>query len=160
MSSWNDTTNLHHKNTVRINVYLAKYSRYRKFRYFSTRIRVNELSNLNKNTQNLSILVCYANFYVKNLRTNNDKMTQFHWSRKSRDSCQPALQPPIYIRMHYKHDRYCWLKYFSHIHCICVYVIKCFVFYSFLSWTDFCMSAVILRPIFRQYLKILGYNTS
>ena len=53
----------------------------------STRIRVNELSNLNKNTQNLSILVRYANFYVKNLRTKNDKMTQFHWSRKSRDSC-------------------------------------------------------------------------
>ena len=29
----------------------------------------------------------YANFYVKNLRKNNDKMTQFHWSRKSRDGC-------------------------------------------------------------------------
>ena len=35
----------------------------------------------------MSILVRYANFYVKNLRKNNDKMTQFHWSRKSRDSC-------------------------------------------------------------------------
>ena len=72
------TLHLHHKNSVRINVYLAKYFRYRKSSYSSTRIRVNELSNLNKNTQNLSILVRYANFYVKNLRKNNDKMTQFH----------------------------------------------------------------------------------
>ena len=87
MSSSNDTTNLHHKNSVRINVYLAKYFRYRKSSYSSTRIRVNELPNLNKNTQNLSILVRYANFNVKNLRKNNDQMTQFHWSRKSRDSC-------------------------------------------------------------------------
>ena len=88
---------MHHKNTVRINVYLAKYSRYQKSRYFSTRIRVNELSNLNKNTQNLSILVCYANFYVKNLRTNNDKMTQFHWSRKSRDSCPTSSGSTAFV---------------------------------------------------------------
>ena len=78
---------MHHKNSVRINVYLAKYFRYRKSSYSTTRIRVNELSNLNKNTQNLSILVRYANFYVKSLRKSNDKITQFHWSRKSRDSC-------------------------------------------------------------------------
>ena len=53
---------------------------------------MNELSNLNKNTQNLSILVRYANFYVKNLRKNNEKMTQFHWSRKSRDSCPTSSE--------------------------------------------------------------------
>ena len=35
----------------------------------------------------MSILVRYGNFYVKNHLKNNDKMTQFHWSRKSRDSC-------------------------------------------------------------------------
>ena len=40
----------------------------------------------------MSILVHYANFYVKNLRKNNDKMTQFHWSRKSRDSCPTSSE--------------------------------------------------------------------
>ena len=85
-SVYSKETNLHHKNSIGIDVYLAKYFRYRKSSYSSTRILVYE-SNLNKNTQNLSILVRYANFYVKNLRKNNDKMTQFHWSRKSRDSC-------------------------------------------------------------------------
>ena len=29
----------------------------------------------------------YANFYAKNLGANNVKITRFHWSRKSRDSC-------------------------------------------------------------------------
>ena len=87
---------MHHKNSVRINVYLAKYFRYRKSSYSTTRIRVNELSNLNRNTQNLSILVRYANFYVKNLRKNNDKMTQFHWSIKSRDSCPTNLVPRLF----------------------------------------------------------------
>ena len=33
--------------------------------------------------------MCYANFYVKTLRKNNDQMTQFHWSRKSHDTVQP-----------------------------------------------------------------------
>ena len=35
----------------------------------------------------MSILVRYANFYAKNLGANNVKITRFHWSRKSRDSC-------------------------------------------------------------------------
>ena len=84
---------LHHKNTVRINIYLAKYFKYRNSSYSSSRILVNRLSNLNLNTQNLSVLVRYANFYVKNLRKNNDKITQFHWSRKSRDSCPTSFVP-------------------------------------------------------------------
>lgn len=87
LSSWYDTTNFHHKNKAGINVYLTKYFRYRKSNYHSTRILVNETSNLNKNIQNLSILARYKKIYVKNLRKNNVKMTQFHWSRNSRDSC-------------------------------------------------------------------------
>ena len=87
-------SNLHGYVWAGPNVYLAKYSRYRKSSYSSTRIRVNELSNLNKNTQNLSILVRYANFYVKNLRTNNDKMTHFI----GRESHVIAVQPPLVIK--------------------------------------------------------------
>ena len=30
---------------------------------------------------------CYVNFYAKNSRTNNAKITRFHWSRKSRNTC-------------------------------------------------------------------------
>ena len=66
---------------------LTKYFRYRKFKYYSTRIRKNKTSNLNKNTQNLSISVRYANFCVKKLRKNNAEIAQFYWSKKSRDSC-------------------------------------------------------------------------
>ena len=87
LSSWNDTTNFHHENKAGINAYLTKYFRYRKYKYSSTRILVNEISNLSKNTLNLSSLVRYANFYVKKHRKNSVKMTRFHWSRKSRDSC-------------------------------------------------------------------------
>ena len=49
----------------------------------------------------MSILVCYANFYVKNLRKNNDKLTQFHWSRKSRDSCPTSSEQHLSISKNY-----------------------------------------------------------
>ena len=78
-SSWNDPTNFHHKNKAGINIYLAKYFRYRNSNYSSIRILVHNTSNLNKNITNLSILVCYANFCAKKLRKNNVKMTRFHW---------------------------------------------------------------------------------
>ena len=41
----------------------------------------------------MSILVRYANFCAKKLRKNNVKMTRFHWSRKSRDSCPTSSGP-------------------------------------------------------------------
>ena len=47
----------------------------------------------NKNTQNLSILVRYANFCVKKLCKNNAKIARFHWTRQSRDSCPTSVAP-------------------------------------------------------------------
>ena len=86
-SSWNGPPSFDYKNKAVINAYLTQYFRYCKFNSSSYRILPNPAWNLKKNTQNLNIFVRYAIFFVKNPRKSNVKMTQFDWSRNSRDSC-------------------------------------------------------------------------